>query len=782
MRTWAKGSAPAALLAVAAMSLGGGTAVADTSGDSSAVGGNQINVPISLPIDISGNAVGVLGNAEAGSTGGSTVQNTGPRGGITGSTSGDSSAVGGNQVNVPVSAPVNACGNAISLIGNSDAGCRGGSTVTSSGGNGTGGNTTSGRSGAVAGNQVLAPITTPLDVCGNALAIFGNATAGCRGGAAVRQSAAGPATGGNATSGRSGAVSGNQLVAPVSAPIDVCGNTTALVGNAFAGCTGGAGVTDTAPGRGFQSRRAPGSTGNDTDGRFGAGSGNQVIAPVALPVAACGNAVGNASANCTGGSTVETSRSGTGAGNNIASGQSGAVSGNQLVAPVSAPIDVCGNAVALVGDAFAGCTGGATVRNGGHGAGGNWTSGTSGAVSGNQVVAPITAPLDVCGNAAALVGNSEAGCRGGASVPQGQGGGAGGNSTSGQSGAVSGNQVTAPITAPLSVCGNTAAVLGDAAAGCLGGAHTGKPKPKYGAAQDHWSRGAGRVKKHTSGTLPVAPGLPGPEQVGALTQGLPALPVVGDATGGLTKGLPALPVVGDATGTLGLPEVPGLPNAASKGPAPAAKRPWPGATKPRPAGAPKTRPAGAAKPRPADPAKPMPGGLPGSLPVDPTKALPLPKGLVPADVTGLVPAQVTGMVPADVSRLVPAGLPVVSDVAALPEVPGLPGLPAAPARPAVKATAVKSTKTFTSKAAPKPPEVGGLTGPLSPATDLIGSTPIGQAVGQTTASLPLGLMSAEQPAGVKGMNSGSLFALLLGGMFAVSSMLFAATRRFRPNR
>ena len=38
-----------------------------------------------------------------------------------------------------------------------------------------------------------------------------------------------------------------------------------------------------------------------------------------------------------------------------------------------------------------------------------------------------------------------------------------------------GNQIIAPITAPINVCGNAVAVLGDAAAGCLGGAHVGGP-------------------------------------------------------------------------------------------------------------------------------------------------------------------------------------------------------------------------------------------------------------------------------------------------------------------
>ncbi|WP_285578291.1 chaplin family protein [Actinoallomurus iriomotensis] len=44
-------------------------------------------------------------------------------------TSGDGSILGGNQVNVPISIPVNVCGNAIAVIGGARAGCRGGASV-----------------------------------------------------------------------------------------------------------------------------------------------------------------------------------------------------------------------------------------------------------------------------------------------------------------------------------------------------------------------------------------------------------------------------------------------------------------------------------------------------------------------------------------------------------------------------------------------------------------------------------------------------------------------------
>ncbi|MEU8251992.1 chaplin family protein [Nonomuraea sp. NPDC048916] len=646
MRTWAKASTPAALLAVAVMSFSG-TALADTSGDNSIGGGNQVNLPISLPIDISGNAVGVAGESSASSEGGATVTNTG-KGGIPNKTSGDHSVLGGNQVNAPISAPVNACGNALAIFGSSDAGCKGGASVKNSGKGGSGGNRTSGDHSVLGGNQVTAPISAPVNACGNALAIFGDATAGCKGGASVKNTGVG--AGGNTTSGRSSVLGGNQVIAPISAPINVCGNSVAVFGEAFSGCKGGSSVTNGGrkPGHGYHSGR--GSTGNDTDGRFGVGSGNQVIAPISLPITACGNAVGNAPAGCKGGSSVENRGGGSGAGGNTTSGRSGVLAGNQVVAPITAPINVCGNAVAAFGEAFAGCRGGASVQNGGRGAGGNTTSGRSGVLAGNQVVAPITAPINACGNAVAALGLAEAHCKGGASVSPQQGVGGGGNTTSGRSGVLAGNQVVAPITAPINVCGNAVAVLGDAAAGCLGGARVGRPVDHGHDRFDRYMKGSGKVAHTKAGgmsALPVVPALSGLQGAGNAMQSMSG------------AGLPALPVVGDVSQSFGLPALPGLP-----------------------------------------------------------------------------------------------------------------GLPATPGKPAKRATSSAAS-------------VAGPSGPLSavsPATSLVSSTPVGGAVTSAAGALPIGLMSAAQPIGVTGMNNGSLFALVLGGMFAASATLFAATRRFRLGR
>ncbi|TDD11660.1 chaplin family protein [Nonomuraea diastatica] len=624
MRTWAKASTPAALLAVAVMSFGGsGTALADTSGDASIGGGNQVDLPISLPIDISGNSVAAVGSSEASSQGGAEVVNRG--GGIPNRTSGDASILGGNQVDAPISAPVNACGNAVSLIGRSDAGCKGGAEVRNQGRGGAGGNRTSGDASILGGNQVDAPISAPINACGNAVAIFGDATAGCKGGATVKNAGKG-GPGGNRTSGDASILGGNQVVAPISAPINICGNSVAVVGRAFSGCKGGSSVTNGGPGRGYHHGRHVGSRGNDTDGRFGVGSGNQVVAPISLPINVCGNAGGNATAGCAGGATVH--NSGKGTGGNRTSGRAGILAGNQAVAPVTAPVNVCGNAVALVGRAFAGCKGGAHVKEPGKGTGGNRTSGDASILGGNQVIAPITAPINVCGNAVA--------------------------------------------------------VLGDAAAGCLGGAHVGKPGYGGLSGHEHFARTTTKTAAAKGGVLPVIPAVP-------VLGGTPDFGGVGDVAKLQGGGLTSLPLVEDASRTLGLPSVPGLPGLPAQAKTPAA---------------PKRTVVTPAKPKrtAVTPAKPKRTAV---------------SAATPADRSGR-------------------------------------------ARPS-----------------------GAAASPLAPATSLVASTPVGGVVTSATRNLPvgnLGLMSAEQPAGVTGMNSSSLLALMLGGLFAASATLFATARRFRPGR
>jgi hypothetical protein len=92
------------------------------------------------------------------------------------------------------------------------------------------------------------------------------------------------------------------------------------------------------------------------------------------------------------------------------------LSGNDVNAPVSVPVSVCGVSGAVAGFANSGCKGGAasnTVIKGAAGGSHNGNAGVAAIGSGNNVNAPVSVPVSVCGISVALAGFSNAGCQGG---------------------------------------------------------------------------------------------------------------------------------------------------------------------------------------------------------------------------------------------------------------------------------------------------------------------------------------------------------------------------------
>jgi ChpA-C len=204
---------------------------------------------------------------------------------------------------------------------------------------------TSGNHSIGGGNQVAAPVSVPVSACGNAVALLGNAAAGCQGGAWV----SGGSGGGSAwTSGNGSILGGNQVAAPVSVPVSACGNAAAVLGGALAGCPGSAGVSGGASWGGAS-----------TSGNHSIVGGNQAAVPVSVPVSICGNAVGKAKAGCAGGASVGTTAYSYS--NSKTSGNNSVGGGNQAAVPVSVPVTICGNAAAVLGGALAGCQGSASV-------------------------------------------------------------------------------------------------------------------------------------------------------------------------------------------------------------------------------------------------------------------------------------------------------------------------------------------------------------------------------------------------------------------------------------
>jgi hypothetical protein len=187
MKSWAKWTAKTVLVTTGFAAAGGGFAGVAHAAD----------VPVSIPVNICGNAAAVLGIATAGCQGGAEVvahQVPVGRPGSPerGSRTGNLSVGSGNTVEIPVRVGVNACGNA---IGAGQASCRGGVFLPggdSSGGDSSGGDGPIKHAGLSAGNitvgsgnDIQVPVTAPVNVCGNAAGVLGGSSAGCEGGASV---------------------------------------------------------------------------------------------------------------------------------------------------------------------------------------------------------------------------------------------------------------------------------------------------------------------------------------------------------------------------------------------------------------------------------------------------------------------------------------------------------------------------------------------------------------------------------------------------------------------
>lgn len=185
----------------------------------------------------------------------------------------------------------------------------------------------------------------------------------------------------------------------------------------------------------------------------------------------------------------------------------------------------------------------------------NWnTSVNSGIGSGNQIKLPVQAPINICGIAIGILGNANASCTGGSEANHGADALPTDWNSLGNSGILSGNQVLAPIQAPINACGVGVGVLGDANAWCVGGSEANlpgaepdeadeNPYPQPYGGEPAWHQHQGKNKKKNK--LAVAPPLEsapldvvtGLLQINGLASGL---------TGGLTG------AVGDTGASLDL--------------------------------------------------------------------------------------------------------------------------------------------------------------------------------------------------------------------------------------
>ncbi|WP_309062069.1 chaplin [Streptomyces sp.] len=203
-----------------------------------------------------------------------------------------------------------------------------------------------------------------------------------------------------------GVLSGNNVQAPVHVPVNVCGNDVTVVG-AFNGaadntCVNGSHAHRSGDQSSDSSHRAPSpSASSHGDSAYGDSSyggahavggakgspgvlsGNNVQAPVHVPVNVCGNDVtvvgafnGAADNTCVNGSHTDTS---------------------EKRSPDSSHGDSSYGASSYGDSAY-----GDSSYGGAHAEGG--TKGSPGVLSGNNVQVPLHVPVNVCGNAVDLVG------------------------------------------------------------------------------------------------------------------------------------------------------------------------------------------------------------------------------------------------------------------------------------------------------------------------------------------------------------------------------------------
>ncbi|MFC8410974.1 chaplin family protein [Arthrobacter sp. NPDC057259] len=319
--------------------------------------------------------------------------------------------------------------------------------------------TTTGSDGLLSGTQVTAPISIPVNLGATSLGLLGDSTA-TTGGTSTGTAPAAPA-GSTSTTGADGILSSTQVTAPVTVPINLGATSVGALGNSTA--TTGGPTTGTVP-------AGSTSAGPTTTGADGILSGTQVTAPISAPInlgATSVGALGDSTAT-TGGTTTGTAPAAptgsTPSGSASTTGADGILSGTQVTAPVTAPITVGATSVGALGDSTA-TTGGTTAGTApaGSTSAGPTTTGADGILSGTQVTAPVTAPINLGATSVGALGDSTA-TTGSGNMGQAAAGPASGPATTGSGGILSGTQITAPISAPISLGATSVGVGGGSAA------------------------------------------------------------------------------------------------------------------------------------------------------------------------------------------------------------------------------------------------------------------------------------------------------------------------------
>ena len=509
MKTWVRKSLNVGVLSAGFLLVSGGAAHADwtTGYNAGLLDGNQLDTKLQVPVDVSGNALGLLGFADAQSGGGAVANaesattesansteawTTGFNGGI----------LNGNQLSNTLQVPVNVCGNSIAVLGFADASCGGGAVANTGGmfghrggesaqlerrhhhGNGGmagangfggagansngGGNWTTGyNAGVLNGNQASTTVQVPIDLCGNAIAVAGFSSASCSGGAWANAESAtteSARTEDWTTGFNAGVANGNQISNTLQVPINVCGNSIAVLGFSSASCGGGA-VANTGGmgGNGHHHHHGNGDgngSGNGSDNYGGTGNGNG-----AYGNSASANGVSSHSAHKA--HKAHKAHNAAKHGLGLKSGEAadehgmwndpnGSGNGADGYGDVS-PAGYNGSGNGDYGDSNG--NGGANGDNG-YGGTGNGNGGYDGNGSGNG--------SDNGGRHHGGWGNGNGGANGGGAMAN--AGSCGDWTTGYNAGLLNGNQLSNTVQVPVNISGNAIGILGFANASSQGGA------------------------------------------------------------------------------------------------------------------------------------------------------------------------------------------------------------------------------------------------------------------------------------------------------------------------
>lgn len=212
------------------------------------------------------------------------------------------------------------------------------------------------------------------------------------------------------TGGEDGLLSGTQLEAPLSAPVTILDNAVAVLGDSSAAVAPAAPAAESTPATPAPAPAPTQAPVPVTDGSDAIGSGSQAVVDADVPVGVSGNAIA-----ILGDSRVSNGEGATGSTGTdsaavapMTAGEDGVLSGTQAIVDATVPVTVGGNSIALLGESDVSGTTAAATESGSDGTATDaaMTNGQDSTLGGTQVVAPIEVPITIGDNGIAILGDS----------------------------------------------------------------------------------------------------------------------------------------------------------------------------------------------------------------------------------------------------------------------------------------------------------------------------------------------------------------------------------------